>query len=116
MLNVKLERSYRSKNGNVTFVYSVTGSDENLEKYRGIQGDYHRQDDATGKDLWFTTRCIGKSGSLIITQNNNIVPDMSEYDQAASLAAQYGGNFGDALAKATASRILGTTEATEEDE
>ena len=44
---------------------------------------------------------------MIITTNGNVVPDMSAYDQAASLAAQYGGNFGAELAKSAAHAILG---------
>ena len=105
-MNVSLARSYRSKNGNVTFVYNVSGSKKDLESYKAIQGDFYRESDE-GAPLWFTTRCIGKSGKLIITTNNKVVPDMSQFDEAASLAAQYGGNFGQELAKATAQSILG---------
>lgn len=75
-LNVKLARSYRSKAGNVTFVYVVSGSKENLEEFERIQGDFARKDEA-GNLLWFTTRCIGASGKLIITTNDKIVPDMA---------------------------------------
>jgi len=35
------------------------------------------------------------------------VPDMSAFDQAASIAAQYGGNFGQELARQAAQNILG---------
>ena len=106
-MNVTLQRSYRSKNGNVTFVYEVNGSKADLAKYEEIQGDFHRKDEVSGKALWFTTRCIGKTGKLIITTNDKIVPDMSEFDQAASLSAQYGGNFGAELAKASAQTLAG---------
>jgi hypothetical protein len=58
--------------------------------------------------LWFTTRCIGKQGSLIITTNGNVVPDMSAFDQAASIAQQYGGDFGQELARSAAQNVLGT--------
>ena len=105
-MNVTLERSYRSKNGNVTFVYKVTGSKADLAKFKELQGEYYRESD-NGTPLWFTTRCIGKSGKLIVTSNDKIVPDMSEFDQAASLTAQYGGNFGHELAKAAASKLVG---------
>jgi len=115
MLKVTLLRSYRSKNGNVTFVYGVTGSKKALEQYKTIQGDFYRADD-DGKALWFTTRCIGKSGSLLITSNNKVVPDMSAFDEASSLASQYGGNFGQELAKATAQQILGKKTSSEDDE
>ena len=107
-MKVKLVRSYRSKAGNVTFVYAVSGSAKDLEAYAAIQGEYHRVSD-TGTPLWFTTRCIGQTGSLIITTNGKIVPDMSQFDQAASLAAQYGGNFGEQLAKSAAAMLLGNS-------
>ena len=106
-MKVTFVRSYRSKNGNVTFVYAVSGSKSDLEKFKEIQGTHYREDDDTGTPLWFTTRCIGKVGKLIITTNNKLVPDMSEFDQAASLTAQYGGNFGHELAKAAAQKLVG---------
>ena len=107
-MRIKLERSYRSKKGNPTFVYGVTGNEADLESYREAQGDFYREDD-NGQALWFTTRCVGPQGSLIITTNGNIVPDMSAFDQAASIAAQYGGNFGAELAKMSAASILGAS-------
>jgi len=107
-MKIKLERTYRSPKGNPVFVYSVTGSESDLAAYEEAQGEYYRTDD-DGQPLWFTTRCVGEVGTLIITSNGNIVPDMSKFDQAASLAAQYGGNFGEALAKMTAASILGTS-------
>jgi hypothetical protein len=106
-MNIKLERSYRSKKGNPTFVYGVTGNEADMSAYKDAQGEFYREDD-NGKALWFTTRCVGPSGSLIITTNGNIVPDMSAFDQAASIAAQYGGNFGAELAKMSAASILGS--------
>lgn len=106
-MRIKLERTYRSPKGNPVFVYSVSGSESDLAAYEEAQGEYFRKDD-NGNPLWFTTRCVGDNGSLIITTKGNIVPDMSKFDQAASLAAQYGGNFGEALANATVASILGT--------
>ena len=106
-MKVSLLRSYRSKNGNATFVYKVNASDNDLESFKEAQGDYYREDKG-GSPLWFTTRCIGQSGKLIITTNGNVVPDMSSFDQASSIAEQYGGNFGQELAKTAAQAILGT--------
>ncbi len=108
-MKIKLIRSYRSKNGNPTFVYGVTGNASDLEAYKDAQGDYYREDETSGIPLWFTTRCVGTTGTLIITSNGNIVPDMSAFDQAASVAAQYGGNFGQELAKMSAASILGVS-------
>ena len=106
-MNVKLKRSYRSQKGNPTFVYTVNGSDKDMAAYKKAQGEHYREDTETGEALWFTVRCVGDVGKLIITTKGNIVPDMSAFDQAASLAAQYGGNFGEQLAKQAAQGILG---------
>ena len=106
-MNVKMQRSYKSRNGNRTFVYAVSGTQAELEAYAEAQGDYYREDEKTGQPLWFTTRCIGKTGTLLITDNGNVVPDMSAFDEAASLAEQYGGNLGEQLAKEAAQRLLG---------
>ena len=110
-MKITLIRSYRSKNGNPTFVYGVSGNATELEEFATAQGEYHRVDEETGQPLWFTTRCVGPNGKLIITSNGNVVPDMSAFDQAASLAQQYGGNFGDALAAQAAQSILGVFKA-----
>lgn len=106
-LSVQMQRSYKSKNGNRTFVYTVSGKPSDIEAYREAQGEFYREDDKTNNPLWFTTKCIGKTGKLIITDNGNVVPDMSEYDEAASLAEQYGGNLGEMLAREAAQRLLG---------
>lgn len=106
-MKVSLIRSYRSKNGNPTFVYKVNGTSADLDAFKNAQGDYYRED-TDGSPLWFTTRCIGAHGKLIITTNGNVVPDMSAFDQAASIAAQYGGDFGQELARSAAQAILGT--------
>jgi hypothetical protein len=113
MLKVTSVRTYRSKNGNPTFVYSVAGSKEDLASFKKAQGTYYREDE-DGKPLWFTTRFIGDTGSLIITTNGNIVPDMSEMDKQASLVSQYGGNFGDMLAKKAVDKLGGKTSTSEE--
>jgi len=108
-MRIKLERSYRSKNGNPTFVYGVSGNASDLAAYKDAQGEFYREDETSGTPLWFTTRCVGQTGKLIITTNDNIVPDMSAFDQAASIAEQYGGNFGQELAKQAAQDILGSS-------
>jgi hypothetical protein len=105
-MKVTCIRTYRSKKGNPTFVYTVDGSKEQLDKFKKAQGDYYREDE-DGKPLWFTTRYIGEEGMLMITSNGNIVPDMSEFDKQASLVSQYGGNFGDILAKDGIEKLKG---------
>lgn len=107
-MKIKLSRSYKSQKGNTVFVYEVSGSKEQLDAFAAAQGENHRVDESTGNPLWFTTRCVGQTGELIITTNNKVVPDMSKFDQAASLAAQYGGNFGDQLARMAAEQLMGS--------
>jgi hypothetical protein len=106
-MKATLSRSYKSSKGNTVFVYSVSGNPSDLEAFATAQGDYHRVDETTGTPLWFTTRCIGQTGTLLITSNGKVVPDMSAFDQAASLAAQYGGNLGEQLARSAAEALLG---------
>ena len=108
-MKVSLQRSYRSKNGNVTFVYAVSGTAAELASFAKAQGEFHRTDKDTGVPLWFTTRCIGDNGKLIVTDAGKVYPDMSEFDKAASIVAQYGGNLGDHLASAAAANLLGNT-------
>jgi len=112
-MNVKLSRNYRSQNGNTVFVYTVKGSVAQMEAYKEAQGDNYRESEE-GEALWFTTRCIGDRGKLVITSKGKIVPDMSAYEQAASLSAQFGGNFGAELAKASVANLMGTSKVAEE--
>jgi len=106
-MKAKFIRSYRSKNGNTTFVYGVTGTKDQIEAFKEIQGDNLRESDE-GVPLWFTTRFIGNTGTLVVTSNHKIVPDMSAYEKADSLAKQFGGNLGQELARQAAADLLGT--------
>lgn len=106
-LNASFVRSYRSKKGNVTFVYAVSGSEEAVAKYDAIQADNLRKDETTGKSLFFTTRYFGDNAKLLITTNDKVVADMSEFDKASSLASQYGGNLGRELASHAAAKLMG---------
>jgi hypothetical protein len=105
-MNIIAQRSYTSKQGNKVFVYAVSGTKEQLEKFKTASGEFYREAE-DGTPLWFTTRSVGNRGELIITTNGKIVPDMSKFDQAASLAKQYGGNLGEELAKHAAAALLG---------
>jgi hypothetical protein len=111
-MKIKLSRSYTSKNGNKVFVYTVSGTETQIAEYKSAMGENYREDDETKEPLWFTTRCVGNSGNLIITKNNKVVADMSAFDQAASLAAQYGGNLGQELARAAAAQLIHSAPAT----
>ena len=110
MLKAKFQRTYRSKNGNTTFVYGVSGSTEELEAFKAAQNDFYREDEETGKPLWFTVDYAGKNTDLVITRSGKVIADKSEMDQAASLASQYGGNFGQALANEAARNIMNAKE------
>jgi hypothetical protein len=105
-MQIKSQRSYTSKQGNKVFVYAVSGTKEQLEKFKTASGEFYREAE-DGTPLWFTTRSVGNNGELVITTNGKIVPDMSKFDQAASLAKQYGGNLGEELAKHAAAALLG---------
>ena len=107
-MKVKLTRSYKSKNGNTVFVYTAAGTESQVEAYKAAQGDNYRESE-DGTSLWFTTRCIGNTGTLVITEKGKVVPDMSAFEQAASLAKQYGGNFGQELARASVASLLGNS-------
>ena len=107
-MQIKYLRSYTSKKGNKTFVYVVSGTQAQLSAFQSAMADNYRTDDETGEPLWFTTRSIGNAGKLIITKNNKVVPDMSAFDQAASLAKQYGGNLGSELARIAAQALTGS--------
>ena len=113
-LNASFVRSYKSKAGNTVFVYSVSGSEEATAKYASIQGDNLRKDDTTGKPLFFTTRYFGDNAKLLITTNDKVVADMSEFDKANSLASQYGGNLGRELASHAAAKLMGGSTASAE--
>lgn len=117
-MKVKMLGSYRNQKGTLVFVYAVLAlGAEQKEAYKAAQGDNYREVQAgdnraaEGTPLWFTTRCIGNTGSLILTTKGKIVADMSEYEIAASLAAQFGGNLGAELAKHAAAQLLGGSSA-----
>lgn len=112
MISVKYSRDYVSKAGNTTFVYTVDGSKEELAQYQKAQGKFYREADGKGQEpagtpLWFTTRYIGEAGKLVISNKGNVVADMSEFRKAQSLSEQFGGDFGQEIAKVSAQNLLG---------
>jgi hypothetical protein len=116
MLHAKLVRDYVSKAGNATFVYEVSGDEESLKAFKKAKGKYYREDDKSGAPLWFTTKCIGDTGELIITSKGNVIADMSKFRRAQSLSEQFGGNFGQELAKASVANLLGNKPDSSEEE
>ena len=101
-------RSYPKSNTTTVFVYTVNATEEQLALYKKAQGDNYRIDNKTGDVLWFTPRYVGETANLLITSNNKVVADMSEMAKAKSMAEQYGGNFGEELAKLWANKLVGS--------
>jgi len=99
-----------SKNGNDTFVYEVSGSDAELKEYKKAKGEFYREENGT--PLFFTTDYVGESGSLIITQKGNVIADKSAFKKAASLAGQFDGPLGQAIAQQAAAQLLGGSTST----
>lgn len=101
-------RTYvKKETGNDVFVYSVTfANDAEHEAFKTAQGSNYRVDPKTGEILYFSSRYHGEAIDLIITSNNKVVADTSAFAKAKSLSAQYGGDFGQELAKASAQSLV----------
>lgn len=85
------QRKYRKTGtGTTVFVYSVSGSEKELQEFENAEGDNFRLDDKTGKPIWFTTRFVDDSVSLIVTENGKVVADDSELSKLQSLVEQFG--------------------------
>lgn len=105
-MKAEFVRSYKSKKGNTTFVYRVSGNVDELEGFTEAQGEYLTLEDETGAPLWFTTRYIGEYGNLIITNKGNVIADMSEFEKIASLVGQFEGPLGEIMAKKMLDNVL----------
>lgn len=103
--------AYTKRNPNTgvvsdVFRYGVTGTPEKIEQYKKDQGENLRTDDQTGEPLFFTNRFAGKSVNLVKTRAGRYIADLSELKAQASLAAQFGGNLGQALANAAVAQFM----------
>lgn len=107
---VLLRNNYVNAKGNNVFVYKLTGTPAQKEEYKKVQADFYREEE-DGTALWFSTNFIGKKGHVIITTKGKVVADMSAFRQAESLTKQFGGNFGQEIAKASVAQLLGDTPA-----
>ncbi len=105
MLRIKANGSYRNSKATLVFRYLVLGTVAELEAYKTAQGEFYRENDDK-KPLFFSSRSAGDSADLIITQKGKVIVDMSKFDSAASLVAQYGGNLGAELAKSAVAMLL----------
>ena len=86
MLKGKLSNSY-PRNGKTQFVFQLSGTKEELSKYKEIKGEYY-QEDETGAPLYWTNTPGGRVISLKITTNDNVVEDNTELQLDATVKAQ----------------------------
>ena len=110
MLRIKASNTYVSKNGNDTFVYEVSGTEAELKEYKKAKGEFYREE--AGTPLFFTTDYVGENGSLIITSKGNVIADKSAFKKASSLASQFDGPLGQAIAQQAAAQLLGNGSST----
>ena len=87
-------------------LYSVTGTAEELAGFKKAQGDFYAED-AEGKPLYYSNNFCGNTCTLIVSTSGKVIADMSEFVRASSLATQFPGALGDAIAKAAAEQLLG---------
>ena len=101
-------RNYRKpETGNLVFVYKVTGTKDELSKYKTAQGEYYTVDKKDGV-LYFSPQFVGPEVELLITSKGKVVADMSKFDMAQSLAEQYKGTeLGSEIAKQAVAMLLG---------
>lgn len=124
-LNAKYSHFYRKAvTGNVVFVYHVNGSADALQAYQDAQANNYKEDDATGKPLWFTSDINGFPGQsieLLQTSNGNFILDNSaatmQVAQVKGMFKQFAGvpemqaHLGGAIAQALAANLFGTVKA-----
>ena len=116
MLNAKIKMAYPTTNKNGVkmdmFVYYVYGTEQELEQFQEVQGDYYRTDDKTGTPLWHSSKFHGDNANLIIAQATDerparVIADTSQIAKANSLMKQYAGTaIGNAIAQQIASALL----------
>ena len=109
IVTVKAEilRDYVKSNGNVVFVYRVSGKADAMEAYADAQGSNLREDE-DGTPLYFSTKFAGDTCTLLInTDKGTVYPDMSAFRRQASLAKQFGGSLGDKIAANAFGKLFG---------
>lgn len=84
-------RQYRKREtGKLVFVYTITGTSEEIAAYKASKGDNYREDATTKQVLMFSTRYLEKKCAMIKTSTGTFVADTTKLDQLANLADQYG--------------------------
>jgi hypothetical protein len=114
MMNARFKHAYKKASSNPATpgkindvsVYVVTGTPAELDAYKKAQGDRFVEDDK-GNPLWFTTSVLPLNLTLgIATKSGKVYADTSEQDRIATLANQYPGALGLAIAQQGASIIM----------
>jgi hypothetical protein len=108
-MKIRLISSYRNSNGNVVFVYRVSGSKSQMTQFIEAQGEYlkYEDNDESKAPLFFTTKYAGDNGALVVTQSGKVVVDTTEENKLTSLMEQHKGTaLGDALALQIAARMM----------
>lgn len=93
MLRAKYDKCYPKidKNGNRVkiFMYRVTGSESEINKYKDIREAEGRLSlDDNGQPLFHTLEYHGDNVELMITINDKIAVDTSDWDKARAAAEQ----------------------------
>lgn len=99
--------THYKKNDKIVFVYAVTGTDEEIALYKSIKGDNYKEDSNTGKPLYWSSQFYQPDTKLVFNfDKTGVYADTSEFDEAAALAKQYGGNLGQSIADISAAKLL----------
>jgi len=105
-MKIKNKSDY-PRNGKQIFVSRVSGTKEELAKYKEVQGENYREDE-DGTPLHYSTGVRHADGSALkLTRaGDKFFVDQSEKAKNISLVAQYPGPIGDALAAQIAAKLL----------
>ena len=82
--------SYPSKTtkGEWVYVYDVHGTDQELIDYKNVKGSYYRENETTGKPLFWSTEFFGPEVPLIFTRSGSVVADTSLIRKANNMVKQ----------------------------
>lgn len=110
-MKIKFNGSYKRMNDRTRkmedrFRYVVTGTQEELQKYEEIKGEYHRTNE-DGEPLFFSQNFLGQTCELKFTlEGDKVYPDTSELDIAKNLISQNDGALATEMAKLVANHLL----------
>jgi hypothetical protein len=91
--------------GKLRFKYKVQGTPAEIADFETSRGDYFIKDD-DGTPLFNSLNYVGKSTTLVKTQDGRYIADTSALDTANSLAEQFPFLAGE-LAKDTLKSVMG---------